>query len=550
MSQFHVNQIETFIRDKFGSSNWNSTLSDVANLSRILSLHAAHFVLGTVEPDQRDLEITDGGQDRGIDAVAVDYAEKVVVLVQSKWRQDGTGSLRLDEILKLTDGVRSLIGMKSTHALVHASPNMRRAVSEILRKPGGTIRLVTVTTANDPLSAEVRQPIEELLAALNDVTGVEPIAQYTHLGQGELFNGLAPVPRSFVNFDVQLMDWGRTTDPYKMFYGRVAAADIAKLYQVHGALLFSQNIRVVIPRSDINDGIFSTLESEPRLLGYYNNGVTILAESIQIGASGVLNRDVGYLQLRNASIVNGAQTVSTLGRALGSDTESNLTDAFVLVRCIEVPNTAPELGRRITRFANTQNEVSTQDFASLDPQQHRLARELRVLGYEYLLRPGEVQTISTATVIDVRQAAVALACACPTVVEAVIAKREVSRLFSEQRTYNSLFNASTDPLQLVRSFLVVSEVDRILDEVENNSDGIEAGVAVHGRRVIAHLVLKPISASLRNPRMDFNEFLGSVDSETRRFLSGIVAAFPERTYPGNLFKNLGRTQQLLDEANL
>lgn len=62
----------------------------------------------------------------------------------------------------------------------------------------------------------------------------------------------------------------------------------------------------------------------------------MIADGITIGLGGTLNRDVGYFTLTGASVVNGAQTVSTLGAARGTDYEQNLGQAFVLVRCIEV----------------------------------------------------------------------------------------------------------------------------------------------------------------------------------------------------------------------
>ena len=128
--------------------------------------------------------------------------------------------------------------------------------------------------------------------------------------------------------------------------------------------------------------------------------------------------------------------MSTLGTAIGTGIEPNLGEAFVLVRCIEVREEDVDLGRRITRFANTQNEVSSQDFAFLDQQQHRLVQELKSLGFEYLLRASEVpKSKNREVVIDVRQAAVALACASPNIGHAIVAKREVSRLFSESSTY-------------------------------------------------------------------------------------------------------------------
>ena len=66
-----------------------------------------------------------------------------------------------------------------------------------------------------------------------------------------------------------------------MYYGRVGAADIAKWFQDHGTKLFTENIRVVIPRSDINEGIFETVRNEPDRLGYFDDGITVLAQSIE-----------------------------------------------------------------------------------------------------------------------------------------------------------------------------------------------------------------------------------------------------------------------------
>jgi AIPR protein len=224
----------------------------------------------------------------------------------------------------------------------------------------------------------------------------------------------------------------------------------------------------------------------------------------------------------------------------------------VLVRCIEVPKTEDELGRRITRYANTQNEVSSQDFAFLDQEQHRLARELQVLGIEYLIRSAEVPKSKDLTkVIDVRSAAVELACASPSLGHAVVAKREVSRLFSDASIYPALFNPQTDPLRLSRAVRITARVDDLLDEMERDMDGVEAGVAVHGRRVIAHLVMRRIGDSgLKDPNADIDAELADLPGEVADYVAKLVEVFPANAYPGNVFKNQARVVQLLQEAGL
>ncbi|MDG4801333.1 AIPR family protein [Micromonospora sp. WMMD980] len=317
MSKFHVSQIETRVRALYEHAHWSKKLDEVANLSRLLALHAVQLSFASADENNRLIEITDGEQDRGIDSVGVDSGAKLVVFVQSKWRQDGTGSMGLGDVLKFLQGVRSLLGMKSEAEPAHATESTRLAVSDLLKTPGAKIRLVTVTTASDLLSEEVLAPINELLSQLNDLEGIEPLASHSHIAQAALFSSISDQARPAVNLKLQMIDWGRAVEPQKMYYGRVSAAELASWYTVHHAELFADNIRVVIPRSDINEGILQTIKEEPENFVFYNNGVTVLAESIEIGPGGALNRDVGYFELKRASIVNGAQTVSTLGSAMG-----------------------------------------------------------------------------------------------------------------------------------------------------------------------------------------------------------------------------------------
>jgi AIPR protein len=553
VSQFHVSQIETHIRNRYADEYWDQTIDDVNNLSRLLALHSVNLVLGDADDDsQRIVEITDGSRDRGIDAVGIDQTTNLIVLVQSKWRRDGTGSLSLAEVLKFLDGVRSLLGMKSDEQPFHALEQTRAVVRTLLTTPGARIRLVTATTGSDPLADEVERPILDLMAQLNDLEGTEPLATHVHLGQASFFNSLTKVTRPAVNLEIQMQDWGRASEPLRVFYGRVSAAEIAGWFDRHGADLFAENIRVVIPRSEINQGILDTIRDEPDRFGYYNNGITVLAASVELGPAGALHREVGYFKLTDASVVNGAQTVSTLGRVLGSTFEPNLGVAFVLVRVIEVPQGEGDLARRITRFANTQNEVSSQDFAFLDEQQHRLVRELRVLGYDYILRSGEVSRSSDrAKVIDVRDAAVALACASSNLSYAVTAKREVSRLFSDLSIYSALFNPVTEPLRLLRSTQISLAVDRVLDEVQQSTDGIEAGVAVHGRRVISHIILRQIGDNnLKDPDSNIDVLLMAIPEQVRSTLNKLVGGFPNNSYPGNVFKNQRRCAELVASVGL
>jgi hypothetical protein len=555
VSRFHVDQIATYVTNRYEAEHRRPDLGEVNNLSRFLALYSLDLDLGDAPgAAQRQVEVTDGGKDRGIDAIAVDPVSNVLVLTQSKWRQDGSTSLDVSETLRFVDGVRSLVGLRNSGEPVHASAELRTAIRDLLRTPSAKIHLITVTTGSFSLAPEVMEPIASLLAEMNDLEGVEPIMTHKHLGQAELFTSLTDRPRQSVDFDVDLLNWGGgTSDPLRIFYGKVSGADVASWFLQHADALFAENIRVVIPRSEINAGILETVRTAPERFGYYNNGITILAESISTSPGGILNRDVIRLGLKGASVVNGAQTVSTLGSVLSTEWEQNLGQVFVMTRCIEVPADDPTLARGITRYANTQNEVTSQDFAFLDSEQHRLARELSILGYEYVIRQAEQPTADDPTkIIYIRDAAVALACAATDLGLAVTAKREVSRLFTQSgNEYRRIFNPSTDPLVLLNSVLVVRRVDTVLDGIASTASGVDLGVAVHGRLIVAHLTLEKAGLNnLKDPRWDLTKALDGLSPYVLDVTKRLAQAFPDNSYPGNVFKNRSRCDQLVHDAGL
>lgn len=551
MSLLHVRQIESYLRDSYKAEYWRDDLQDHNNLSRLLARWAVDVALGERSSDGGIMvEITDGGGDRGIDSVAVDPVFPQVVLIQSKWRSDGSGSVDLAGVLKFVDGVRALLDIDSDGPS-GCTETTREAVRQVMQTPGARLQLVLVTTAADALSTEVKRPLDDLLGILNDVSEENPIADLTVLTQAGLYDALSRPASPMVDLDVPLLDWGRTTDPVPAFYGRVNALQVAEWFERHGTDLFAENIRVVLPRSEINEGILRTLRQEPELLWYYNNGITVLATKIERSLTGAASRDAGFFKAIGASVVNGAQTVSTLGRALrDKDGRELLEKAYVAVRCIEVATGDNELARNVTRYANTQNVVSTEDFVWLDENQHRLVRELRLQGFEYILRSGEVPvTKDQEKIILIRQAATALASATGVLDDSVTAKREVSRLF-EGSTYKKLFNPTVNALTVVRAVQVSRVVESVLAKESRTSEGTRAGVAVHGVRVLAHLVLRDVNLSLlADPSFDFDPILATAETETISWLGKLESSFPSSAYPGNVFKNVPRCRELIAAAS-
>lgn len=500
---------------------------------------------GTADDEGYVLEVTDGGRDRGIDAIGVDLLSNRVVLVQSKWRQDGSGSVDLAGILKFVNGIQFILGMGGEE-LPPCTEETKEAVRRTMSVPGALLDIVVITTASNELSEDVSEPLTRLLESINDVGSDNEIATLRVLTQPSVYASIASRPSMEIEAEIQLLNFGRIIEPIPAYYGRASAHDLAQLYAKYGQSLFADNIRVVLPNSEINDAIRRTVLETPEKFWYYNNGITALVSSVKKSLAGAGTTDATTLGLADLTIVNGAQTVSTLGKALKDGHEEDLKRAQVLLRIIEVGTTDDDLSRNITRNLNTQNIVSGQDFVYLDPEQHRLARELNLLDCEYLIRSGEKSTGAFGRTLDVRTAAVAVACAS-SVGNAVVSKREVSRLFDEKSgPYRELFSPAVHGQYVLRCVQVLEAVSSLLDEEAKASDGVRSGVATHGRNLMTHLILTKIGrGKLLAPTEEMNLDLSQITAAANGLLELFTKHFPAGSYPGNVFKNKTRCDTLV-----
>ena len=152
----------------------------------------------------------------------------------------------------------------------------------------------------------------------------------------------------------------------------VKGNEIRDLYRRPGIgdALFNTNIRSGLKTGKVNPKIVETAQSsvESANFFYYNNGITATCTSYEKAASEV--------RVENLQVVNGAQTVKALAKAL--DTAN--PKVYVLLRIIETGQSygkKSQLADKITRFQNTQNAVKASDFFANDPIQVWLARVLR-----------------------------------------------------------------------------------------------------------------------------------------------------------------------------
>ncbi|OBC01140.1 hypothetical protein A5788_10780 [Gordonia sp. 852002-50816_SCH5313054-c] len=556
MGDLHVAQIKRRLKsttyphiDTSDLDTHDAAHVEQAQLTRALAAFVLTKVAGLSDEDAAAC-VTDGPGDNGIDAIAfVDSDPPQLYLVQSKWTDAGNGGgATLDEMMKFQKGLADLVTMRWERFNDKVAARVTELDNALLNTDL-RIEVIFVTMGTPQVAPAVASHMDDYIATLNDPTEV---AIFSYLNQGAVYKLLVDDTRSAqIDFAVELSDWGKLEGPPDAVYGHVSGTEVAAWLRDHGPQLFDRNVRVVLSNSEVNASVLETVDESPESFWYFNNGVTALCESIDKAPAGGTERRQGTFGLKGVSIVNGAQTVGTLARALRTGKHQELDNVRVMVRFISLESAPEDFGKRVTRATNTQNVIGGRDFVGLDPQQTRLRDDFSVDGLTYAIRSGEERPDPDKG-CEFTEAAVALACAHSSAL-ATQAKREVSRLWDDtsKAPYKALFNATTTYLRVWRSVRILRAIDAKLDELKAGLDTRERGYAVHGNRLVAHVVFAKLDLSgIEDPATDWNTILDRAADLTTNVLDTITKNGEDEYggYTASLFKNATKTEHLATQA--
>lgn len=501
MTQLRVSQIARLLRTRYEPFLQLSDIAehdkerDVKILSRCLAAHGV-YMRTDCTPEQAAEAVWDGTDDNGVDAVYADDADDRVVIVQSKWISAGSGEPSAADIGTFTDGVADIIEENTGNFHARLQTKLSQAGSTILT-PGCTIEVVLVSTGASNIARHGTAKLDKILSSLNGSPDQDPIAVKQVLGLVEVYASLtAKAASQRIVIDATITDWARIAQPYPAFFGVIDGHQLKDWWSAHGKRLVAKNIRHALGSTDVNEGISLTATTSPENFWYFNNGITLIADEAIRAPAAAASRAAGNFQFRGASIVNGAQTVSTLAGVASDDA---LGMVRVPIRVILLKEAPEGFGTEVTRTNNLQNRVEGRDFVAQDPEQRRLQEEMSLEGVEYQVSRGEY-VVKSPHACELIEATTALACASGDPILAVQVKTGIGRFFNDlnRSPYKAIFNPSASGARTFNAILVQREIDLWIDnkksELEKRS-GYAWGLLIHGNRVLSAGIFKQIGSA-------------------------------------------------------
>lgn len=354
--------------------------------------------------------VVDGPWDRGRDAVYRDEEDGRLVIYQFKYSED--------------------VGY-ATRAFTDIQNAVRAEEDELGRVR--SLRLVVVTTAiaNAEVQSEAKRTERSVRRWLKG-KGYSDLEVHVELIDLNVF--LQAFERLY-GVDVRLTF---RSPPLVVDRGQgiVGLLDAAILRDhAENEALFAFNIRkfLGIRKGSVNSQMLQTLKNEDQRPDFwtYNNGIVCLATEISEPLDGGR-----YVDVRNFTIVNGAQTVSTIARYL-NETPTASEPIWVLAKILKVAENDLDRARMLTRTSNTQTPTSNKDLRAVDQVHRRLERWLSDhfhLVYQYRRGVRAQRRANTVSMKDMLQAYAAYQLKKPD-----RAFSRVGQLFSSDDDYGAAF---------------------------------------------------------------------------------------------------------------
>lgn len=254
--------------------------------------------------------------------------------------------------------------------------------------------------------------------------------------------------------------------------------------------LLAFNIRkfLGVRAGSVNSKIKETLENDNLRSSFwtYNNGIVCLCTDIEKLS------ELKY-KFNNLTIVNGAQTVSTISKYLEENTLISQDEPiWVVCKILCVNETDLEKATKLTQTSNTQTPASGKDLRAVDQIHVRLEKWFEELNYTYKYKRGGPSSTGGRTLHmkDMAQAYYAFALGKPNVAFA-----RAGRIFSSNDLYDNVYptgqvdtlyktGSKVDQLNFARSImlpsLILEDVRAYLHKaVANGEDRKWKSIAYH-----------------------------------------------------------------------
>lgn len=298
--------------------------------------------------------ITDGANDKQIDAVYINNQDSTIYIIQGKFMSgEYIDAEPVREVLSSWILVQDLDQLQDA-----ANLKLKVKINEISAALDDDYEICFELITTAKLTDQAQMDADAFSKKLSD--SEELNANFVVVDNEMLkvkYDEALNKTNNYINFTFQL-ESGKYLEVELNGTRAVLAAiplkDCVNIPGIKDGRLFRKNVRQSLGNSNkVNKGIAKTIKKEPGDFFFYHNGITAICSKIDI--------QNGQLTVKDLNIVNGCQSLSTI---LSCGEAAKKSYGYILFKFYEMANS--EKADKITNSTNSQSAVKARDLRSND----------------------------------------------------------------------------------------------------------------------------------------------------------------------------------------
>lgn len=316
------------------------------------------------DQNQAKYDITDGADDKQIDAIVVDENNSTVFIIQGKFiganRVDGEP---LREVLSSWIQLKDIVRLQEI-----GNDKLKRRLTDLAAALDDDyeVNFELITTGElTPSAKDDVKTFQEQISADEDLPATIHIVDKEELKAR--YDAALERQKPVINYNFNLekgkcitMQLAQT----KITIAAIPLKECIKFPGIQDGTLFRKNVRQSLGLSNrVNKAMKSTIYSDRyKDFFFYHNGITAICDKMEVNDGSIL--------LKGLNVVNGCQSLNTILAC--SEKVKQLEDTYILFRCYEIPQI--ERADRISTATNFQTAVKPRDLRSNDKRVLMLKR--------------------------------------------------------------------------------------------------------------------------------------------------------------------------------
>ena len=312
--------------------------------------------------------ITDGANDKQIDAAYIDEDEQKIYIIQGKfYTGPSIGGEPVREVVSVWSQFSDLAKMQES-----ANGKLKIKLAEIANAlEDETYSIYFLLITSSLFSEEAQHDIQQFQSKLSeeDSTGIDyEFVAIDKNGLADNYSRALEQSNPILNYTMQLTP-GKTLfteiGSTNVLIAAVPLSECIKLPGIKDGTLFQKNVRQSLGiTNSVNKKIKKTIYSEKcREFFFFHNGITAICNKMEILTDGTV-------KFYGLNVVNGCQSLNTILSC--SERVKTEPDAYVLFRFYEIPQR--DRADSISINTNTQSAVKARDLRSNDKRVLRLKK--------------------------------------------------------------------------------------------------------------------------------------------------------------------------------